>query len=334
MDYGNIFSFMSAYPKVQVLLATYNGEKFLPEQLDSLLSQTYPDVEILARDDGSKDNTPQILRAYQLNHPGRINIVNDGEGNLGGYTQNFQRLCDLSTTPVIAFSDQDDVWNPEKVAKSVDALLKLEERWGQDKPLLVHHDFTFVDAEKTVLHESFDRANGNRKAHPPKLRMPFAADVHGFSMTVNRALLDVALPFPEVANGHDSVLGCLASDIGAIDFIPEQLALYRRHGKNTSHVGISFARRSLTKLLKDGTVLDIPKNLRVIFDEVRSNVDLKRTCARSYIETYRPLISEEHLTLLEKYAQLDELSAIDRKIVLCSQPGMSWKTKLLLALTL
>ena len=324
---------MSSHPEVQILMGTYNGEKFLQEQLDSILGQTYPHWKLLIRDDGSKDSTPDILKGYQANHPDRIKLVNDGQGNLGGFTENFQRLCILSSAPVVGFADQDDVWRPEKVARSVEALTHLQDKFGEDTPILVHHDFTHVDAEKHLLAASFDKAHGGRKAHPPAHARPFAGNVHGFSMTVNRRLLDLSLPFPKAAQGHDSVIGCLASDVGVIEFIPEQLADYRFHGNNASH-STSFARRAFQKLFVDGSLTELPKNLCGIFDDAKANLARKQVSTRNYLDTYGPILPPDHRQALEKFARLDELSTFERKKTLCEQPGMSWKSKLLAALVL
>lgn len=324
---------MGDFPNVQILMGTYNGEKFLAEQLDSILAQTYPHWKLLVRDDGSKDTTPSILRAYQSSHPDRIQIVSDSEGNLGGFTQNFQRLCSLSSAPAIAFADQDDVWRPEKIARSVETLTDLQNQLEVDTPILVHHDFRHVDVDRNILSESFDRAHGNRKASPAAQRMPFSADVHGFSMMANRSLLDLSLPFPKIAQGHDSILGCLASDAGVIEFIPEQLADYRKHGNNTS-VSVSFARRVFQKLFIDGKITDLPSNLSAAFDGARQNLAQKQACASSYLERYGPSIPLEHREALDKFARLDELSTLERKAALFNQSGMSFKSRLIAALAL
>jgi glycosyltransferase involved in cell wall biosynthesis len=314
-------------------MGTYNGEQFLQEQLDSIFGQTYPHWELLIRDDGSKDDTQKILKANHSLYPDRIKLVNDNEGNLGGFTQNFQRLCKLSSASIIAFADQDDVWKPEKMARSVEMLVDLEDKFGQETPLLVHHDFTHVDANKNILSKSFDKAHGSRKAFPPLHRMPYMADVHGFSMMVNRSLLEVALPFPKVALGHDSILGCLASEIGVVGFIPAQLADYRKHDNNTS-TSVSFARRTFQELFIEGKITELPSNLSAAFEGARNNLAQKQACVRSYVETYWDLIPPKHRYFLERFSRLDELNPIDRKVALCQQPSLSWKSKLIAALVL
>lgn len=324
---------MSDFPNVQILMATYNGEKFLAEQLDSILGQAYPNWELLIRDDGSKDTTPYILNAYQQNHPNRIKIVRDNDGNSGGYTQNFAKLMSLSTADIVAFSDQDDVWLPEKIARNVAAMEKIKAQHGAQKPALVHHDFRLVDADKNLIAESFDRVNGNRKASPTQPKMPYAAHVHGFSMIANRALVEQVLPFPKVALGHDSVMGSLAQDIGVIEFIPEQLALYRRHDNNSSQ-SMSLAKRALHKIFKESSMGTICGQLQSIFAEAHSNLANKSDATKEYLKSYGELLQPERKAELEKLAHIQDLGALERKMTIYKYSGTSQTSAIIASLIL
>src|SRR5271154_4215562 len=102
-------------PLVDVLLATFNGEPFLREQIDSILSQDYEDLSILARDDGSKDGTRGILNEYAEQFPGRFQMLPTGAPT-GNAKQNFLELMKASSADYVCFSDQDDVWLPGKVS--------------------------------------------------------------------------------------------------------------------------------------------------------------------------------------------------------------------------
>src|SRR4051812_10655388 len=109
-------------PKVSVVVCTYNGEKFLPQQLNSLISQTYANLEIIISDDHSSDDTVKIAASFQKRDP-RIRIhVN--ESNLG-FNKNFEQAFDLSTGDFIAVCDQDDIWKPNKI-KDMMSLFKEE----------------------------------------------------------------------------------------------------------------------------------------------------------------------------------------------------------------
>src|SRR5579864_1325991 len=104
----------SASDCVAILLATYNGEKYLDEQMRSLFSQTYSDIIVIARDDHSSDRTPEILCKWSGAQPGKIRVVSDDCGNLRSLG-NFSRLTELCDAPYFAFCDQDDVWLPNKI---------------------------------------------------------------------------------------------------------------------------------------------------------------------------------------------------------------------------
>ena len=128
-------------PHIQILLATYNGELFLQEQLDSIARQSYTNWTILARDDESTDSTCAILRQFQQTHPDKLILVEDGLGKSGGATPNFLKLLKQATADIVALADQDDIWHPHKVERSVAALSRMQLQHGADVPVMVHHDF-------------------------------------------------------------------------------------------------------------------------------------------------------------------------------------------------
>ena len=99
--------------KIDILMATYNGEKYLAEQIDSIICQTYKNWNLLIRDDGSSDNTFKILKEYEKKDD-RIKIIKDKKGNLG-IAKNFEELLKISSSELIMFSDQDDVWKKDKI---------------------------------------------------------------------------------------------------------------------------------------------------------------------------------------------------------------------------
>ena len=118
---------------MEVLLATYNGARFLREQLDSIFAQDYENLRILARDDGSRDETPQILSEYAQRFPSRFRLLPTDTAT-GSAKTNFLKLMQASDADYVCFCDQDDVWLPEKVSTTQRAMSGLEERWGRDTP--------------------------------------------------------------------------------------------------------------------------------------------------------------------------------------------------------
>lgn len=216
---------------IDILLATYNGARFLREQLDSLFTQTCQAFRIIARDDGSTDATPEILNEYAARYPGRIALVADAQ-RLGAW-RNFAELMNHSSAPWVMFCDQDDVWLPRKIETELNLMTSLERSHGPDTPILVCTDLRVVDESLRTTIPSMWR---NRKwwrtgfRLGPLLVMP---KVTGCTVMVNRRLLDLVLPLPQSERiWHDWWLALAAASFGVLHPCFEQTVLYRQHGTN------------------------------------------------------------------------------------------------------
>jgi hypothetical protein len=217
---------------VQVLLATHNGERFLHEQIDSILNQDYPSVRILARDDASTDGTLAILSRYAEQSPERFAVLPDGEPS-GGAQWNFLRLMQASDAPHICFADQDDLWLPDKISRSMRAMHDLEASYGTDVPLLVFSDLRVVNEELRTLRESYwanERIRADDINRLPRLLQHNV--VTGCTATLNRALVNLALRMPPEAPMHDYWIALIASAMGHATPLKETTVLYRQHGGN------------------------------------------------------------------------------------------------------
>ena len=122
-------------PKIDILMATYNGGKYVEEQLKSIISQSYENWNLVIRDDGSSDNTLKILNEYSKNDK-RIHIISDNKGNLG-LVKNFEELMKRSTEEYIMFSDQDDVWVDNKINILLQKMLEIEKKMQSKKKKLL-----------------------------------------------------------------------------------------------------------------------------------------------------------------------------------------------------
>ena len=187
----------------EILVATYNGQRFLREQFDSLLAQTCKDFTIRIRDDGSTDNTAQIIEQYVECHPGRI-ILEENGGETSGACANFSRLLEATDADYVFFCDQDDVWLPEKVETQRKQLMDLEEEHGEDTPLLVHSDLEVVDENLNTLDQSFWHY---QYLCPEKMqtlnRLLVQNCVTGCATAVNKSLAKLGAPIPSEAIMHD-----------------------------------------------------------------------------------------------------------------------------------
>ena len=230
--------------RVYVLLATHQGEAWLPELLRSIQTQSHSDWTMLVRDDGSNDATWQILcEAAQQDR--RIVIAeNDGlrRGPVGNFSWLLQQALRDGASYVLP-ADQDDIWHVDKVARQVQALQQAEAEEGAEVSRLVYCDAAVVDAQRRPMHASFLRQNrlphGSGRPLKTLLGRSF---VLGCACAVNRALMKLALPLPQVVASHDWWLALCAASAGELTCLDAPLLEYRRHAANASQTAFwSFA---------------------------------------------------------------------------------------------
>jgi hypothetical protein len=227
--------------RVAILLATYNGEKYLDELMRSLLTQTYHDFVILARDDHSSDGTAGILEHWSASRPDKVRVVSDDLGNLGSL-RSFSLLMESCDAPYFALCDQDDVWLPSKVELAVNEVRNLEYQFGKATPILVHSDLKVVDEHLQEISRSFFKYTGINTANAGRLdRLIINNTVAGCSSMGNRALLKLACPIPGSLPYHDWWLALVATSCGVLRTIAEPTILYRQHGQN--QVGVPHQQR-------------------------------------------------------------------------------------------
>lgn len=223
--------------KVTILLSTFNGSKFLQQQLDSLYGQTYRDIRILVRDDGSSDTTRVILESERAK--GRVDIL-EGHGNLGPAMSFFELLKNAASTETeyVAFCDQDDVWHPEKIACAVSKLSKV----ADDRPAMYCSRVELVDENlKHIGYTDLPRKVGFGNA----LVNSIAA---GCSMVLNReAMCLVGKNLPSRVVVHDWWCYLVVSCFGEVIFDEATTLKYRQHGNNAIGVAANgftqFARK-------------------------------------------------------------------------------------------
>jgi glycosyltransferase involved in cell wall biosynthesis len=217
---------------VDVCLATYNGAKYLSEFYNSLLNQSYKEWTLIVRDDQSKDATPIIIDEF-AKKSNNVHVVDKFSGNFG-VMKNFSVLLSESTSNYVLLADQDDIWEPNKIADCLKEIISLERNsLGEIIPALVFSDLKVVDGDLNLIHPSFLEMQGLSKLQHPSFSQLLTQNVApGCAMIMNRALLEVALPIPSNAAMHDWWLIQVASLFGRIGFVNKPLVQYRQHGKN------------------------------------------------------------------------------------------------------
>lgn len=220
---------MTQQPLITILMATYNGEAFIKEQLDSILSQTYKNWMLWVRDDGSTDRTVEILKSYASKHPKISVFINDTEER--GACLNFAALFRMAKLDehikYIMFCDQDDIWLSTKIEVSLHEMTRQEILYPNE-PVLVYTDLDLVDQ------------NGVRTGNHLKLKRKIDLRnlvsfnyVLGCTMLLNRAMIYKIQSIPRVAANHDYWIALVAS-LYRSSYMNERLIQYRQHTQNVS----------------------------------------------------------------------------------------------------
>lgn len=213
--------------KVDILLATYNGQQYLREQLDSILSQSYSDFRLLISDDLSTDNTREILSEY-VEKDKRVIVFNQTK-NLG-VVKNFEFLLKKVDSKYYMFSDQDDIWKENKIEKSIQTL----EETNSD---LVYTDLEVVDENLNVIYESYWKLKGiyNKIKKFNNFESLYLNNfITGCTMISKKELIDEVLPLPNTSRFvlHDYWIPLILSQNHKITYIEEPLIKYRQHKNN------------------------------------------------------------------------------------------------------
>jgi len=199
--------------KISVCMATYNGEKYIKEQLDSILSQIGKNDEVIVSDDSSTDNTIEIVKSF---NDSRIKIFENQTFKSPVY--NFENTLKYANGELIILSDQDDIWKPNKI--------HIIKTYTQKYDLVVS-DADIIDEKGAILQESFYKLNGSRKGF---IKNIIKNSYLGCAMAFNRKILDKTLPFPRNLPMHDWWIGLIAELYGKVYFIEDKLISHRRHG--------------------------------------------------------------------------------------------------------
>ena len=207
---------------VSIPLCVFNGERFLRAQVDSILGQSYPNLEVLAFDDCSTDGSAEILKQY-TRKDSRISVIKN-EINVG-FRENFSRALASCRGEFVAPSDQDDIWLPTKIERLMG---------GIGAAAMIFSDSLLVDENGCSLHRRMSELVRMTDRHDP-LELVFSNCVSGHAMLFRRKLLDVALPIP-AAYFHDHWLAIVAAADAGLVHLPDVLIHYRQHHANVTDV--------------------------------------------------------------------------------------------------
>jgi glycosyltransferase involved in cell wall biosynthesis len=224
---------------VSVCMATYNGDKYIRAQLESILSQLKAGDELVISDDSSNDGTIGIIQSFS---DARIRLYS---GNtFRDPIRNFQHCLQQARGDYIFLADQDDIWMDQKYAKMLGLLSEYD---------LVVSDSIVVDENLQEIEPSFFRFFGSGKGIVKNI---IRSSYYGSCMAFRQSLLKEALPFPATKEiGHDLWLGLVAEITGKVLFYKEPLLLYRRHSSAFTHTGLGASKRNITAKIRGRLVM-------------------------------------------------------------------------------
>lgn len=298
---------------ITVLMAAYNGEKYIGEQIQSIINQTHTDWVLIVKDDHSTDNTLRIAYDYAEKYPQKIKVFTQ-DVNTGNASSNFFSMLPNADSDYIMFADDDDVWMPEKMSMSLHVMNALELKHGTDMPLLVHSDLEVVDYQLQRVAKSlfsWQRLDWKHKSLNYLLAQNI---VTGCTMMVNRQLLDMVGQPPENAIIHDWWLALVAAAFGDIGFVDYPTVKYRQHGMN--QIGAKNAK----------SIRYFISRLRTI-GQTKKEMDATCVQAIELFERYENQMNLDIKQMIQAYISLPKESLIGRLFILSKY--RFWKSGLL-----
>lgn len=287
--------------RVTIIMATYNGEKYLEEQIESILSSTYREFKLYIVDDGSKDSTMELLNRYKMRYPDIIHISRN-ETNMG-VTLNFLNAINKTTSEYIMLCDQDDVWKKDKITRTLKRMKQMEVQFGKEMPVAVFTDAYVADSSLNIIHESFFRSGRLNPGLTDLSHMLMENKLIGCTVMINGAVRKIlqSKPLPKHARFHDGWLGLIAASFGKISFIPEPTLFYRQHEANVVGNRGFYA-----------YMLDRISNLK----RQKEALTALQTQAREFADLYRDYFDGRKLDLIVRFSNLSKESFIKRRLLI------------------
>ena len=288
---------------ISILMATYNGEKYLEEQIDSLLSQTFCDFTLWVSDDASTDKTWDILVTYAQRYPDKIRIFQQ-EKNTGNTRHNFLDLMVRVKDDYVMLCDQDDVWLPDKVEKTL-AKIKAMEKQYPGMPVLVRTDAKIVDQNLQIIHPSYKHAMHSNFNRTDFCQVLIQNTFAGCTAMYNRALAELIDKKPEYCVMHDWWLELIAAAFGKIGHIDEPTILYRQHDKNA--IGVKDIRKLSYKI-----------NRLIHSDEIKKAIQNTYDQTKNFLQIYEDRMTDTQKDIARRYCEIPAKGKLSRWQTICS----------------
>jgi glycosyltransferase involved in cell wall biosynthesis len=287
------------YPLVSIVLATYNGERYLKEQLDTVFQQTYPDLEIVAVDDCSSDSTVSILQYYASMHSNMRVYVN--EKNIR-HIKTFEKGISLSTGAFIALCDQDDIWNKHKI----ELLMKEINGYG-----MAFCDSVFIDEGGKTLNRKLSDIK-NLATYNNCIPFIIGNCISGHAAVFTREIALSAIPFPRDII-HDWWLAFVASSKGTVHFVNQPLVQYRQHADN--FIGAIKVKGRSKKETRHEAIANIRSRIKSFYEKCPdpNNIEAKKILEKLN-KSYRSFsIGNNFLRMMTFYKYQSGLLALKKR---------------------
>lgn len=280
--------------KVDIVMTSYNGEKYISEQINSILNSNYQNFHISIYDDGSTDSTLEIINQYHLNNIDKITIYKNK--NNKGVTKNFLEGLSNTNGDYIMFCDQDDYWKEDKIVVTLNKMIELEQRY-LNLPIAVFTDVIVVNKELKEIHPSFFKMSNLNPYKTDLASLLMENKLIGCSVMVNKAVRDVikSNDIPEYAKFHDGWVALIATALGKIGYLNKGTLLYRQHGENI--VGnIKF---------KDYFVNRV-KNLKT----QKESLLILQKQAEEFCDLYKDKLRKEDYNIILTFSRLNKMNFV------------------------
>lgn len=290
---------------ITIIMAVYNGQEYIREQLDSLKDQTYTEWRLVIRDDRSSDKTAEIVKKFSDEVEQEV-IFKVNEKPSGSAKNNFALLInDAKESDYVMFCDQDDIWKKDKIEITFNKMKQAEERYGRDFPLLVHGDVEVIDENGNINADSmFEMSHINADSKLPQILIQ--NHVTGCTMMCNKKLIAGISEYAssEYIIMHDYLAALYASVFGKIEVIKKPLLSYRQHSGNSVGAKNNNNPVYLLKRLANGR-----KSYKEAMETSRNQV-------KFFVEIYRKELAAEkyceEYELMSGYASLGSRAKLYR----------------------
>ena len=275
---------------IEILLATYNGEKYLKEQIDSILNQSYKNWRLLIFDDASVDETCNIIKFYEEKQ-----VKNSKSSK-----KSFSKLLAFSRAEYLCLADQDDVWEKDKLKYCFEYIKKIEEK-NKYVPILIHTDLFVVDENLNVIARSMMKHQKLKSKEKSFRQLLVQNNITGCTVLMNRKLAELCGEIPDGALMHDWWLGMVACAFGVVKFLNKSTVYYRQHNKNLVGAKAVFSFKYI--LNRVFNVKDVKKSIKQTYVQ-----------CEEFLKTYEKMLTYENINILKKYLEIKDCKKL-RKIL-------------------